>query len=137
MWLSKEIVSGENQKNTTFFGKVTEADSTTLNIQTDIENRTPQVVSPYGVVSVPNVGSKVVMTKVEDDFLLSGTLQDNTSLEPGELMLYSAGGASIVLKNNGKVLINGIEFTQWVNFKTRGADFSKQSFTLLWKNQSQ
>lgn len=112
MWLSKEIVSGENQKNTTFFGKVTEADSTNLNIQTEIENRNPQVVSPYGVVSVPNVGSKVVMTKVEDDFLLSGTLQDNTSLEPGELMLYSAGGASIVLKNNGKVLINGIEFTQ-------------------------
>ena len=137
MWLSKEIVSGENQKNTTFFGKGTEADSTNLNIQTAIENRNPPVVSPYGVVSVPNVGSKVVMTKVEDDFLLSGTLQDNTSLEPGELMLYSAGGASIVLKNNGKVLINGIEFTQWVNFKTRGADFSKQSFTLLWKNQSQ
>ena len=30
-------------------------------------------------------------------------------LEPGEVMLYSAGGASIVLKNNGKVLINGRE----------------------------
>ncbi len=28
-------------------------------------------------------------------------------LKPGELMLYSAGGASIVLKNDGSVLING------------------------------
>ena len=119
MWVSKEIVSGGNEKGNMFFGKVTDADSTNLNVQTDVENRNPKVISPYGIVSVPEVGSKVVMTKVEDEFLLSGSLQDNTSLEPGELMLYSAGGASIVLKNDGKVLINGVEYTQWTNFNVR------------------
>lgn len=112
MWVSKEIVSGENEKNNMFFGKVTDASSTGLNVQADIENRNTKIVSPYGIVSVPEVGSKVVMTKVEDEFLMSGSLQDNASLEPGELMLYSAGGASIVLKNDGKVLINGVEYTQ-------------------------
>ncbi len=112
MWVSKEIVSGENEKNTVFFGKVTNASSAGLNVQTDIENRNTKIISPYGITSMPEVGSKVVMTKVEDEFLLTGSLQDDAYLEPGELMLYSAGGASIVLKNNGKVLINGIEYTQ-------------------------
>lgn len=112
MWVSKEIVSGENEKNNIFFGKVTNASSAGLNVQADVENRDTKVVSPYGIVSIPEIGSKVVMTKIEDKFLMSGSLQDNVSLEPGELMLYSAGGASIVLKNDGKVLINGVEYTQ-------------------------
>ena len=112
MWVSREIVSGEKEKNNVFFGKVTDASSAGLNVQADIENRNIKTASPYGIVSVPEVGSKVIMTKVEDEFLLSGSIQDNASLEPGELMLYSAGGASIVLKNDGKVLINGVEYTQ-------------------------
>ena len=33
--------------------------------------------------------------------------RQNAELEPGELMLYSSGGANIVLKNDGQVLING------------------------------
>ena len=32
-------------------------------------------------------------------------------LSPGELALYSAGGASIILKNNGSVIINGHTMT--------------------------
>ena len=44
MWVSKEIVSGGNEKGNMFFGKVTDADSTNLNVQTDIENRNPMNV---------------------------------------------------------------------------------------------
>jgi phage gp45-like len=32
-------------------------------------------------------------------------------LAPGELALYSQGGASVVLKNNGDVVINGKVFS--------------------------
>ena len=32
------------------------------------------------------------------------------SLEPGEIMLYSAGGATLELKNDGFVYINGVKF---------------------------
>ncbi|MBR1779258.1 MAG: hypothetical protein IJ758_01990 [Clostridia bacterium] len=110
MWVSKEIVSAESGKNRTFFGKVTDADGANLTVQTEIENRNPKIICPHGVVSIPEVGAKVVVTNVEDEFVISGAVQENTSLEPGELMLYSAGGASIILKNDGKVLINGNEY---------------------------
>ena len=36
-------------------------------------------------------------------------IANNPELEEGELMLYSKGGASIVLKNDGRVLVNGKE----------------------------
>ena len=39
-----------------------------------------------------------------------GVLTQAHSLDEGELMLYSKGGASIVLKNDGRVLINGREY---------------------------
>ncbi len=39
-----------------------------------------------------------------------GVLGQEQSLSEGELMLYSKGGASIVLKNDGRVLINGREY---------------------------
>jgi len=38
-----------------------------------------------------------------------GVLADTEGLQEGEVKLSSAGGASIVLKNDGRVLINGRE----------------------------
>ena len=35
---------------------------------------------------------------------------ENTEIEPGELLLFSKGGAEILLSNDGKVYINGKEF---------------------------
>ena len=39
-----------------------------------------------------------------------GVVAQDKNLEEGELMLYSKGGASIVLKNDGSVVINGKVF---------------------------
>ena len=44
-----------------------------------------------------------------EDFCL-GTLGKEANLSSGELMLRSAGGASIVLKNDGHVYINGVMY---------------------------
>ena len=38
-----------------------------------------------------------------------GVLPHGVSVQAGEVMLYSKGGASLVLKNDGRVLINGRE----------------------------
>ena len=35
---------------------------------------------------------------------------EETALEPGELLLFSQGGARIYLKNSGEVVINGQVF---------------------------
>ena len=47
---------------------------------------------------------------LDDGEIGLGVIADRTELEEGEVMLYSKGGASVILKNNGKVLINGEEY---------------------------
>ena len=42
--------------------------------------------------------------------LCMGVVAPQEKLESGELMLYSAGGASITLKNDGNVYINGKKY---------------------------
>ncbi len=111
MWISKEIVSNENKDEKSFFGKITDANAANLVVQADRECRAPKIILPFGVASVPSVGSKVVLTQVNNEYVLLGSLNSGVSLSPGELMLYSAGGASIVLKNSGEVLINGKEYS--------------------------
>ncbi|MEE0264091.1 MAG: hypothetical protein UD936_00540 [Acutalibacteraceae bacterium] len=67
------------------------------------------VISPYGIASVIPKGTRVVAVPVGDTAVCIGAQQQADGLKEGELMLFSSGGASIVLKNDGKVLINGKE----------------------------
>ena len=67
------------------------------------------VVSPYGVVAIPPKGTSAVVLPTGNTAVCLGTPQKNTDLQEGEIMLFSSGGASIVLKNDGRVLINGRE----------------------------
>ena len=64
------------------------------------------VLSPYGIVAVPPKGTRAVVLPTGDTAGVPQTVKD---LKEGEIMLFSSGGASIILKNNGKVLINGKE----------------------------
>lgn len=69
-----------------------------------------QVIAPYGIAfAVPN-GEKTVMLPVGNTAVCLGVVQQANNLQQGEVMLYSLGGASIVLKNDGRVLINGKEY---------------------------
>ena len=65
---------------------------------------------PYGIVSVAPTGQRAVVLPLDDGEIGLGVIADRTELEEGEVMLYSKGGASVILKNNGKVLINGEEY---------------------------
>ena len=68
------------------------------------------LIAPAGIAYVPVAGAPtVVMEGAGGAVCLGVAVTPQEELEPGELMLYSAGGASIVLKNSGKVLINGRE----------------------------
>ena len=70
----------------------------------------PAGIAPAGIAYVPVAGAPtVVMEGAGGAVCLGVAVTPQEELQPGELMLYSAGGASIVLKNSGKVLINGRE----------------------------
>lgn len=66
-----------------------------------------------GIISIPASGDRVIVLQTADGSVCLGVRvphYDGT-IEPGELLLQSSGGASIKLANNGKVYINGQEVT--------------------------
>ncbi|MGN0537252.1 MAG: hypothetical protein ACI4M3_04680 [Acutalibacteraceae bacterium] len=68
------------------------------------------MAAPSGIAYAPPKGEQAVVVSTEAGTVCLGVLHENTErLEEGELMLYSAGGAVILLKNDGRVLINGRE----------------------------
>ena len=59
---------------------------------------------------MPPAGESAVVLPLSDGEVELGVLSRAVGLDEGELMLYSKGGASIVLKNDGRVIINGQEY---------------------------
>ena len=69
------------------------------------------IVAPYGIAYVPAIGCQTVVLPIYGGEMCLGTINmKETELEPGEIMLYSAGGATLELKNDGYVYINGVRF---------------------------
>ena len=67
------------------------------------------MVSPYGVIYSPPAKEDAVMINAQGKEVCLGVLMPAAKeLEPGEVMLCSKG-ASLVLKNDGRILINGKE----------------------------
>ena len=71
------------------------------------------IAAPKGVDYVPQAEDDAVLLQGEKEKICIGVRRvDNPyAIEPGELALYSQGGASIILKNDGTVLINGQPYT--------------------------
>lgn len=112
MWLSEKVISGNDEKKIPEVGKITESSGQKgICVQGKREYRNIPSVLPFGIVSVPLLGEKALITPTEFGNVNSGVISSSNNLSPGEVMLYSAGGASIVLKNDGKVLINGREIS--------------------------
>lgn len=108
MWLTKKETAEKAESVKT--GVVTTGGGE-ISVCTELERRAPTVTVPYGmVVSVPQ-GTEAVMTGgVCLGVVCLGVVNDAGTLLPGEVRLFSAGGAEIVLKLDGTVVINGQVF---------------------------
>lgn len=73
------------------------------------EYLTAKGVFPYGIYAVLPPNARAV---VWDGWCLGVSGPADEALEEGEVCLYSKGGASIVLKNTGEVIINGQVFAK-------------------------
>lgn len=108
MWLTKKI---ENQTKKTRIAEgamVTSSASSHLDAKGTKAHASVPCVSPFGIVSLSPDGSRTVILPLDNGSVSLGVIQPElNNLERGEVMLYSAGGATIVLKNDGRVLING------------------------------
>lgn len=107
MWISKKVSLSNSRNYQGLEGEVTYSSLGTVNVQNSSEHRDVSTVSPRGISYVPIDGDKTVIIPVGDSYICPGVILEDKNLLPGELMLYSSGGASITLKNDGNVLING------------------------------
>ena len=108
MWLSQKTTEGAGGHQ---LGNVTgHADNAVL-VQSDTDYKSLRLAGPYGITSLPpeNAVAVVLSTGTGDgrNDVCIGTRVDTVQIQPGELLLRSAGGATIYLKNTGEVVING------------------------------
>ncbi len=114
MWIPKAI--SEAGSETPFAAAVIFSDGKTLTLGGDHIGMSAEAFLPYGVESVPPEGEKTAVVPAGRTLCCVGVEAKRVhSLEPGEIALYSKGGASIILKNDGRVIINGHVFREGGN----------------------
>lgn len=107
MWISGYVTGNSFDRNSASVGEVRSA-SAKVSVSAAADHIGMPTAAPYGVVSVPPVGARSLVLPTDGGNVCLGVIGAPTDqLEQGELMLSSAGGACIVLKNDGRVLING------------------------------
>lgn len=109
MWINKNISEKIKKNKPAVYGQVISSDKTKVNIQADSQCRELPVVAPCGIAWVPKQGDAAVVLPLDGGRVCIGGAVPDKGLEPGEIMLYSSGGATLTLKNDGKILANGRE----------------------------
>lgn len=105
MWLTEKLQRKSDPALTE--GEVSAADR--LTVTGESVHIAPQQVLPYGIASSPPAGEQAVMLS---GLCVGVTAVQDARLQPGEVLLFSSGGAEIHLKNDGTVVINGQSFAR-------------------------
>lgn len=106
MWMSKKI-SHSVKNDSAEKGRVTLSNKQ-IEAGATVTRRNIDCYTPYGFNSLPPVDEQVIMVPSSDGTVVLGTLNNPENIESGEVELRSLGGAYILLKNNGDVVINGL-----------------------------
>ncbi|WP_312643370.1 hypothetical protein [Hydrogenoanaerobacterium sp.] len=94
---------------------ITQSGGGDISVSGESELRDIPLFAPCGVCSIPAENAQALILPLDGAAACTGILcppDAVVGLEPGELRLFSSGGAAIVLKNNGEVLINGLTVTK-------------------------
>ena len=69
-------------------------------------------IAPRGFSYLPAVGDNLLMLPVEGRDLCLGAVTSTAGLQPGEVRIFSSGGAQILLAANGEIHLNGAVITR-------------------------
>lgn len=110
MWITQFMAKNIKENPAVTAGSVTNSYGSQMEVEASSKHRDVPVVAPYGVVCVPPAGEQAVMVHTPlGDACVGVVHSEEYSLEPGEIMLRSLGGATLILRNDGKVYVNGKE----------------------------
>lgn len=112
MWISK-VLASEAKSSRAETGVVTLSGAQGAEVCATRQSRDFPVYAPYGYRYALPAGTSVLMVPSSRGDACCGSLMEkDMELKAGETALFSAGGASLYLKNNGSVIINGLEITR-------------------------
>lgn len=106
MWISQRIISAEKPQPAAETAQITGNGSAQ---GTNSYHGVP-VAASWGIACEPPVSAQAVLIQTQSGTACIGVIGEKKGLQPGELLLYSSGGAEIYLKNSGEVVINGQVF---------------------------
>lgn len=106
MWLSQQVIAAQNRKTAAQVAEVTGA----AVMQGENEYRSIPLLGPWGIAYLPPNAAKTVVVGTGSGNACIGAVTEEKGIAPGELLLFSSGGASIYLKNSGEIVINGQVF---------------------------
>ena len=109
MWLMNYITNNSHTAPRAVRGELSVGEANGTAVSASGEHKQLELCFPYGLVSVPPSGEQAVVLPLDEGEVAIGVIANGIGLEPGELMLHSKGGASLILKNDGRVLVNGRE----------------------------
>lgn len=117
MWLSRNFKSTEQSAAETGVITLNKDDITEAN--SSMPSRGAQCFSPYGYSSRIPVGDEVLIINGSSGSAVAGVKMNAGTLEQGEIEIRSLGGATILLKNDGSVVINSLVIDRDGNIEER------------------
>jgi hypothetical protein len=76
------------------------------------ERRGVPVFAPRGFAYRPCAGDNLLLLEADGGPVCAGALVSADGLAPGEVRIDSGGGASVYLKENGDIVLNGVVITK-------------------------
>ena len=107
MWISKQLVEARKKQPAAGVSHVRSGEAA------ETGGGGFSYCGPWGVAYSPPSYARAVTVETASGTACVGTVTEapeGARVEPGELLLFSRGGAYIHLKNNGQVEINGQTF---------------------------
>lgn len=103
MWLSERKTGSEKFAGT---GKITISGENAA-VMAESEKRNTILCAPGGYFWKPDDNEDVVVFETADGTVIAGCCVPLCDLQPGEVTVFSKSGASITLKNDGDIYVNG------------------------------
>lgn len=111
MWITDQLGKDEEQTFATT-ADVILAEKNKISTSGLEEQKNVPIFTPYGVQSVPPNGESVFLINGDSTWACVGSVCNNENIKQGEVKLFSKGGATILLKNNGDIILNGVRITK-------------------------
>lgn len=112
MWLTQQLLSGSGARESER-GRVTMNEGGRLSVSAAVHERMVDTYTPYGYAALPPAGARILLVPCAEGSVCAGVQCElPVGLAAGEVRITSAGGARIVLKNNGEIHLNGAVITR-------------------------